>query len=387
MRGVAVLGVLAFHGLATTHHGTHRPAVLLWPLAAGKLGVDAFFVLSGYVITRSWSGRAGWRAFLSRRIHRLFPAYWASLAVFVAIGAPHLLRTTEGIGTLFLHVVGQQFLVPNAAWQVNSVYWTLTPTIHFYLLFPVLMAAVKRFRTEAVLLVVVSASIAFRVAVHSADQWPMDTILGRLDQFVLGMLVALIATRSGLILDALRTRTAARAAEFGLTAVLFVYGASWVGASLGQRQWAEVIVHPVFAALLAVRLLRLPTMKEMSVPVRGLAALGTISYSVYLWHLPIVDALGDAGLVGVIAGVAASLVIGTASYFVLERRSLWLRRKDPARTDVSVRRQRDDADLLARVRRLDDRRLPITVAVVERIVNDGAVRVGDEQDVARAEVA
>src|SRR5438094_6772893 len=81
VRGLAVLGVLAFHTVAATNTA-HRLPFFLWPLAGGKLGVDAFFVLSGFVITKSWAkigaepGAAV--AFLSKRVKRLFPAYWAS---------------------------------------------------------------------------------------------------------------------------------------------------------------------------------------------------------------------------------------------------------------------------------------------------------------------
>lgn len=380
IRGLAVAGVLAFHGLATTWHGPHRPSFILWPAAAGRLGVDAFFVLSGYVITKSWGSRPTdmktSRAFMSRRIKRLFPVYWASLAVYVLLRARHLFVSMHGLGTLFLHVIGQQFLVPNAAYQVNSVYWTLTPTIHFYLLFPLLILAMRKLRARSMLLVIVLMSIGFRVLLHTTNQWPADTIVGRLDQFALGMAAALAVGRTNRVLQILRTKTASYLAVAGLTILVFAYGSTWMGPSRTQQVVAETFGHPLFALLLAVYLLRLPTAENTSVATKAFAGLGTISYSVYLWHLPIFEWASGAGFVGIVAATIASIVVGTISYFVLERPSLrapsaW---KDSSRRDVGVGTERDDTHTEPGVRRLDD----LARADVDRLVHHGARQVGDE---------
>jgi peptidoglycan/LPS O-acetylase OafA/YrhL len=386
---VAVAGVLAFHGLATTWHAHHRPSFMLWPAAAGKLGVDTFFVLSGYVITKSWGSRptdlSTSKAFMSRRIKRLFPVYWASLVVYAGLRARHLFHSWHGIGTLLLHVVGMQFLLPYAAYQVNSVYWTLTTQIHFYLLFPVLIYAMRKMRMRSALIAILLFSVGFRVLLHTTNQWPADTILGRIDQFALGMAAALVASRTNRFLRVMRTTTAQTIAWLALIVLVFLYGSTWVGPSHTQAIVAETFGHPVFAVLLAVCLLRLPRSDRMSKTAATFAGLGTISYSVYLWHLPIFEWLGSAGSVGIVAATIASLIVGTISYFVLERPSLTLRSawEDPSRSDVPMGGERCDADAEAGSRRLDD--APRTG--VDRLVDDGAGRVRDEQKVAGRHVA
>jgi peptidoglycan/LPS O-acetylase OafA/YrhL len=387
IRGLAVAGVLGFHGLATTWHAHHRPPFYLWPLGAGKLGVDAFFVLSGYVITKSWGSRpadlATSKAFMSRRIKRLFPAYWASLVVYVAIRARDLFRTAHGLGTLFLHVIGQQFLLPNTAYRINSVYWTLTPQIHFYLLFPLLILAMRRMRARSVLLLVVLGSVAFRVLVHSTNQWPMDTVLGRVDQFALGIAAAVAVGKTSRVLTILRSRAIATLSVVARCVLIFLFGSTWIGPSQTQRVIAETFGHPLFAALLAVRLLHVPASNGTSLATKAFAGLGTVSYSVYLWHLPIFEWASRAGFVGIVAATIASLIVGTASYFVLERPGMRRPSKDASRGDVGVRRERDDAHLEAGARRLDD----LVRAGVDGFVNDGAGTVRNEEKIARENVA
>ncbi len=389
IRGMALVGVLAFHALATTFHGHHRPPFYLWPAAAGKLGVDAFFVLSGFVITQSWGSRPTdlqtSRSFMSRRIKRLFPAYWASLVVYVALRARDLLHTAHGIGTILLHVIGQQFLLPNAAYQINSVYWTLTPQIHFYLLFPLLILAMRKLRARSALILILVMSVGFRVLLHTTNQWPADTILGRLDQFALGMAAALAIGRSNRLLNFLRSRTVATLAVVGLVIVVFLFGSTWMGPSRSQQVLAETLGHPLFAALLALRLLRIPERDSTSVATTAFAGLGTISYSVYLWHLPIFEWASGAGFVGIVAATMASLIVGTISYFVLERPSFGLRsaRKDAARSDVGVGGQRDDTHRQTGPRRLDD----LVRTSEDRFVYHGPVRVRDEEEVPRTDVA
>lgn len=385
---MAVAGVLAFHGLATTYHAHHRPPFYLWPAAAGKLGVDAFFVLSGFVITRSWGTRptdlGTSREFMSRRIKRLFPAYWASLAVYLVLRARHLFGTVHGLGTIALHALGQQFLLPHAAYQINSVYWTLTPQIHFYLLFPLLILAMRRLRARSTLMLILAVSVGFRVLLHTTSQWPADTIVGRLDQFALGMAAAIAIGRSNRVLDVLRSKYGSYVAVGSLVALIFLYGSTWMAPSQTQKIVAETFVHPLFALLLSIRLLRLPETNGTSVATTAFAGLGTISYSVYLWHLPIFEWASGGGFVGIIAATIASLIVGTISYFVLEKPSFRSRSaEDAPRADVRVGAFRSDADGRPGVRRLDD----ALRAGVYRLVHDRAARVRDEEKVSRANVA
>lgn len=193
--GVAVLMVMAHHaGLAR----------------GGFLGVDAFFVLSGYLITallmqeREGAGSISLRNFYARRALRLLPALVALLAALLA--APRLF----GLGDL---VLWKQALIvlsywPNwaSAFQLTNFYvlshtWSLGTEEQFYFLWPPLLTlllalGVGQVGTLGLVIAgIVGASVTRAMLWESLDDWPrlyygLDT---RMDSLLLGSLIGLLA--------------------------------------------------------------------------------------------------------------------------------------------------------------------------------------------------
>jgi peptidoglycan/LPS O-acetylase OafA/YrhL len=139
LRFVAALVVLAYHFTAMDHVW-HRPVEEVFPVqfaAYGWLGVQLFFLISGFVICMSSWGR-GVGAFLRSRAVRLYPAYWLSVLV-VATGLtvwPDV-RRPPGVRDVLVNLTMFQdaFGVP----EVAEVYWTLWAELRFYLLFSLLV--------------------------------------------------------------------------------------------------------------------------------------------------------------------------------------------------------------------------------------------------------
>jgi peptidoglycan/LPS O-acetylase OafA/YrhL len=139
LRFVAALVVLAYHYTAMDHVW-HRPVEEVFPAqpaAYGWLGVQLFFLISGFVICMSSWGR-GVGAFLASRAVRLYPAYWLSVVVVAAaltvwpyVEGPPGVRDTLVNLTMFQGAFG----VPD----VTEVYWTLWAELRFYLLFALLV--------------------------------------------------------------------------------------------------------------------------------------------------------------------------------------------------------------------------------------------------------
>src|SRR5258708_8993373 len=157
LRGLAALSVLATHALQ-------------WPLAemklgllkTGRLGVDVFFIISGFIITTiAGDGRFDPRDFLIRRAFRIVPAYWTAtlLVTILAVAIPTQFRTTvptiEGLVKSLLFIPS---LEPKAPLLVLG--WTLNFEVFFYLVFASLFFLGSKARTLFLL-----GTFAFLVAI------------------------------------------------------------------------------------------------------------------------------------------------------------------------------------------------------------------------------
>lgn len=195
LRGIAALGVVFFHITLVVPSGL--PAALDRALhVAGKVGacgVDVFFVLSGVCITlvyrRSREFTLG--SFFSRRWTRLWPTFAASAVVLAVV---HLFlegRSTQGLGTTLVANAVFYPGLPEWAWAflprrdwIVPVYWTLAYEAQFYLVFPLLVFAWRRygfFKTHY-------AGLVLSVAAYLVDP-NAGLFLNRWFQFLLGCLL------------------------------------------------------------------------------------------------------------------------------------------------------------------------------------------------------
>ena len=337
---MAVLVVVLYHcfRLATFGEGVRvepsSPAV--WPLGVGRFGVDVFFVLSGLLVVRSWRAIrvdapvvAAFRRFMGRRLMRIGPAYWASLAVLVPIAAPTLLADP---GSLLLLGSMNQYLEPGLAAQVNTPYWSLTTELHFYLLVPLVTCAMRRLGSWTVLLLCLTGSVLWFG--NQALGLPAGSIFGRLDQFVAGAVAGEVLARraplSGLLLRAAR----ARGVGIVLISAVLALG-TWHGATLGMARgrWFDPLVHPVVGLLVAAGLVRILTTGAPLLERPALHRLGVISYSLYLCHYPVLQfglrwlrpALGEtaaATIAAVVILLPCAVLVALAFHRWVERPAL-----------------------------------------------------------------
>ena len=340
LRGAAVAGVLLFHG-------DH--------LRGGYLGVDVFFVLSGFLITSlllaeaEAKGDVALGRFWSRRARRLLPALagvLAAIAVYAAVLAkPDELSQlrSDALATIAYVANWRQIVAGTDYWALFRTRsplehtWSLAIEEQFYVVWPLVLAALVRARGRGVtkphtlrrrVLVVAGAgavasyaamAVLGRGADPSRAYFGTDTRLGSI--LVGAGLAAILAGRAPL------RRTGARVAldVAGITA-LAVTALLWtrIPGSSPFLYSGGFVVSAATTAVLITSAVQPQGLVRSLLSMRPLRLLGLVSYGVYLWHWPIYVVLdgsrtGLSGWTLVAVRIAVTLVIAVASYHLLEQ--------------------------------------------------------------------
>ncbi|MFF0587100.1 acyltransferase family protein [Streptomyces sp. NPDC003781] len=331
LRGLAVLGVLFFHA---------------GHFDGGFLGVDLFFVLSGFLITglllaeaRARDGRIDLIAFWGRRARRLLPALAVVLAgtllLVWALGPPNLLRYALDDGPwVTANLANWHFVADrvgywdSAGTRVFSHLWSIAVEEQFYVVWPLVLCAVARGRgaggrVAAAAAAGAAASLILMVVLTT----PADTtrVYEGTDTRAFSLLLgALAATEPATRLVA---RAGERAAGWWSLALGVAIGAYWVAAD-GQDSPSlfrgGLFLHALAAALLIAFLARAPrTPAGRFLAAAPLRRLGLVSYSLYLWHWPVYllldeERLGLSGADRTAVLIAVSVALGWLSKVLVE---------------------------------------------------------------------
>ena len=359
VRGIAILAVVAFHVavVASTNAGwayRSAPPLHTWPLFAGSLGVDVFFVLSGLLVFRSWQAlRERYRSegirsiveFARRRGRRILPPYWFALAILIPWRVPHWSESLAGWRNITMFASLNQFLDTDLPGKLSTVTWSLTTETHFYVALPLLALAMSRYGWRTMLTVLILTSVSWRL-LYGGTGAEAEWIVGRIDQFAAGIgAAALIADyqrgKPSRLLEALTGRRAG----WALGGALAVLAAAHGGLRLLPKPLVfRTFLHPIAGLLIAGLLVRIVCTGRMSIlRNRVLAWLGLLSYSLYLWHWPVIaEATGRWGRTPMVitAAVGVALAASILSYVFLERPFLGKRasnaQPEPGTTEATM---------------------------------------------------
>lgn len=290
LRILAVLLVIGRHLHLPTdaNVGLH-----LWQ-RGGWVGVDLFFVLSGFLVStllfreQILHGKINVSRFLIRRGFKIYPAFWVFLAV--TIGIRYLVGTFPSQRQL----LGELFFLQNYVGAVWNHTWSLAVEEHFYLaiavLFGVLVTAKPRdpFSALPVIFVLVGiACLAMRVSnmilhpVYSHDTYLFPTHI-RVDSLLFGVLLAYLYNFHELNEKLAWIPSWVLLGIGGLLlAPAFVF-------SLEDHKWVSVVGLVLFylgSGACLIGAIRLKSSDNL--PLQVLGALGAASYSIYLWHMPV----------------------------------------------------------------------------------------------------
>lgn len=314
LRAVAVLAVLVYHA---------APALL----PAGFVGVDIFFVISGYLITsilvaeHGATGRIDLLAFYARRARRLLPALVVVIVATMGLAwmlvptGPYVHDALESAGAALLFSGNIYFQLNSGGYfdgPANTLpllhLWSLGVEEQFYLVYPLVLLGGLRFGRRGaawVLLLLALASLSF--AEYAMGRWPDAAFYqmpARLWELAAGALVALPGHR---------VRSPWLAA---LGLALIAYSVFWTP----ERAPGLGVMLPVLGAALFL----LPVHGGLSVPwPRPMVTIGKWSYSAYLWHWPLLaldraSAFGEPPAWRLLAWCALAIVLAGISHRFLE---------------------------------------------------------------------
>lgn len=326
LRAVAVGGVIVTH--VTTIHMDGSTGGRVTQIL-GAVGVDVFFVISGFLITTlllreiDEHGTIRLGRFVFRRVLRIFPPFYVYLACCMLADRVEWIPPVGRIWPAWAYVSN---FVATGHW-ITGHSWSLSVEEQFYLSWPTLLATTRRVRAASAVLVLCVVLPFARVAVGYLFH---DRIVGPLWGFEFLAAGCLVALAPAWIRPALAW-TSSRGWLVALGAAFFVAGqAVFVGATRLRFVVQLLAVDVPGAACLAVAVIwcvRHPTSAAGRVlNSRPLRVVGVGSYSVYLWQQ--VFLAGETRtllpLYGSLFGIVAASLL---SYLLVERPSLALRGK------------------------------------------------------------
>lgn len=327
LRAVAVLSVVTFHA---------------WPtmLPSGFIGVDIFFVISGFLISSIIfkavdQDSFSFKDFYSRRIKRIFPALGLVFVACLSMGWFALFA--DEYKMLGKHVASGAVFISNFTLLKESGYFDpaaeLKPLLHlwslgieeqFYIVWPLLIYAAAKLRINLLVTTILLAVLSFGLNIGRIDAHVVQTFyspITRIWELMLGALLAYITLYSSEQYRLITKKFANCIAIMGL--VLIVMALSLLNdTNLFPGWWAAL---PTVGGVLLIAAGPSAWVNRKVLASHPLVFVGLISYPLYLWHWPLLSFLriiesSDPSPLLVFIAVLISVLLAWLTYFLVEKR-------------------------------------------------------------------
>jgi peptidoglycan/LPS O-acetylase OafA/YrhL len=347
LRAVAALWVVLFHITAfSSAQFPQIPGLDLF-LRSGSTGVSLFLVLSGFCLFLPFAGGRTHRFkladFFRRRAQRLMPAYYVAVVLSLALVAAtnDLLRVPaltlgEATWQTATHLALIHTLFPDTFYSLNGAFWSLGLEWQLYLALPLLVWLTSRFGVGSAVVLAITCNVVYRLGLNAAisagaieggsllaSSVLPNQLPGRWAEFALGMLAADLY-QSG------RLHRWARVVPAMMAALVILVPISVTASKLALSHIAYGAVFFILLCIVIASDNRIARVLAW----RPLVALGTMSYSLYLVHQPVIQFLGsflqlyrpDLAPTAVFAVLLATLpiivVLAWILFLAVERRTL-----------------------------------------------------------------
>jgi peptidoglycan/LPS O-acetylase OafA/YrhL len=358
LRGIAASWVMLFHMYPFVYpHAIRFPGTdveIHWLATGGSVGVWILYTLCAFLLARPFLSASSppsmsrVKNYLARRFWRILPPLWVQIAILAIIA--HIFSwSSPTLIDVLPYALLLQNVWPSPAPALNGVWWTLPVEFNFYLLLPMLcallFAAMKRSRlVTCVALIACSILIELLWRRYQLDRLgparvPELVILvgqlpGVLSCFIAGFVCAAIVSAER------QARASIRKADvtFVLGAVI-VLSSMWIGHLNFQTYWSGSFVYYISSPVTALGSACLiwgcyarSRIATLLLSNRIVHALGVVSYSLYLWHPPMIEwwirafssntTEGSRAWFYAFAVIASTILVSTISYWLIERPSL-----------------------------------------------------------------
>ncbi|MFT3721997.1 MAG: acyltransferase [Hyphomonadaceae bacterium] len=315
LRLVFALMVVAYH-TALSVPGASSLAEQGFSIGA-MIGVQGFFVLSGYLVLASFERSESIALYAEKRFRRLYPAYAVVIlvcALAALVVSPIARGDLPGVGRYIgWNLVFANFMEPNlpgifvdsSLTEVNGALWTLKIEVMFYLVLPVIAWVLRlagRFSWLVCLVIYVGAE-AWRIGLTQAGQYELARQLpGQMSYFITGMMLYQIQLTGSRL---------------------------WVAGLVGAALVIVSLVWPLVEPARAIGLGLLAIWVATGWPrLPDAARFGDLSYGLYIVHFPIIQTVAVLGLfafnpsLGVAVALGSSLVAALLLWHLVEKPAL-----------------------------------------------------------------
>lgn len=332
LRGIAVIGVMFFHFAMSPAAPSRLNDLLIRVSRFGWVGVDLFFVLSGFLITGilidAKSSAHYFRNFYARRTVRIFPLYYGVLALFYLI-APHTnLYPAEGVAAAeryqaWYWLYASNFLIAfHNGWVFEQFthFWSLAVEEHFYLIWPAIVYFVKPAKLGWVCAGFIIGGLVVRgffEQFHFNMYYAHLLTPSRVDSLAMGGLIAVLARRGkGLAEMRLAAKCVAVLCIVG-TGIIYLRVHDFNPKFSLVRTVGFSVLALMFGAILVISMTgRSNGLASRVLGGRVLRFFGKYSYGLYIFHVLIVPPVREwapavrmAGHVGAFGGLAVHIAV------------------------------------------------------------------------------
>lgn len=348
LRGFAAISVVVYHVIEHFNWSSFPTTGLLLWFRFGWMGVDMFFVISGFVIALSAFKQIGnvndareyknfFRGFMTRRLNRIVPLHYLTILIFTVFISPSIILLPDFSLNIFSHLLFFHNVSYNLHGAINGSNWSLGVEMQFYIFIAIFAKRLRQINPMALLAIALTISYCWRfmslLLVNQGEPLGVFKLFviatqlpGMLDEFVIGILLARLIVSEN-IFHYLNT--------FGSKLLLPIITVLLIVISMCiylhySSFWNYPLMVIFFRTLLALSfgclilllcLVRVPPiLKSLIYP---LYYCGTISYGVYLWHLPIllsIKSLNLSNFHSLVLVLSLTLLLASLSWHFFEKK-------------------------------------------------------------------